>query len=90
MIGYLKKIGAKSLDIRRAFFVENPSAGYPAYTYTKAFTADMGRSPGLTDEEWVNVLQKCFKYFSKSSKRIISLGEVIKYDSFILSDERLV
>lgn len=80
-----EKIGAKSLDIRRAFFVSNPKASYPAYSYWQSVILETGSSPQLTEYEWADVLQNCKKYMSESNKRTISLGEAIKYDSIVLS-----
>ncbi|NWF56268.1 MAG: radical SAM protein [Syntrophaceae bacterium] len=57
-------IGASSVDIRRAFFVDNPSPGHPAFTYKTAATEELGRSPVLTDVEWKMILQSCSKYIS--------------------------
>ena len=71
--------------MRRAFFIDKPSPGYPAYTYTEAATAAMGRSPHLTDKEWSDILASCSKYMSEATRRVISLGRAINYDSVILS-----
>jgi len=78
-------IGASAIDLRRAFFVENPSSGYPAYSYTVAATAEMGRSPALNDEEWHAILDSCSPYMTDAWKQVIRLGDAIKYDSVVLS-----
>lgn len=79
-----ERIGANSLDLRRAFFIDKPSPGYPAYTYMETATSAMGRSPMLTDQEWMGILESCSKYMSDVNKRTISLGEAINYDSIVL------
>jgi hypothetical protein len=76
-------IGVASIDLRRAFFVEKPSTGYPAFTYTTDATSRLGRSPALTDDEWRRTLESCSDYMSHAHQRVISQGE-IDYDSIVL------
>lgn len=77
-------IGVQSVDLRRAFFVENPSAGYPAYTYKAAASAELGRSPSLTDEEWRDAIESCAEFMTNADRRTLSLQGKIAYDSVIL------
>ena len=78
-------VGASSVDLRRAFFVEKPAAGYPAFTYTEAATAELGRSPAIYDEEWSAILHSCTGYMTNSQKRTIKQTTEIRYDSIVLS-----
>lgn len=78
-------VGASSVDLRRAFFIENPATGYPAFTYTRAATAELGRSPAINDEEWTAILRSCTDYMSNSQKRTIEQTAAIRYDSVMLN-----
>jgi hypothetical protein len=82
-------MGATTVDLRRAFFADTPSPGYPASTFFPAAKENLGRSPTLTDDEWKSILESCIDYMTGSYKRTISLGGKIEYDSILLRPNNL-
>ena len=78
-------IGVASVDLRRAFFDEKPAPGYPAYTFKDAAIAELGRSPAISDEEWIAILDSCSDYMTGAGKRTIIQGADTAYESVVLT-----
>lgn len=65
------ELGVDMVDLYRAVFSDDPLPGYPAASYLPAAISELKRSPVLTDDEWLALLESCSAFLDDGPDRVV-------------------